>query len=154
MRTYIYTHTNYIYIYTPCKQGKKNLKTARKNHCKQQGKYQQNKTNSKEKNNKQQGKKQPQNKQGKNKQQGKEDQGSVRECKMWLRVRLPPYPKNIFVLFLTFRVTYILQGLFLETLPKILFKTNIKLTFPRLFLPHKVIFALQGQKLKITRKDS
>ena len=38
--------------------------------------------------------------------------------------------------------------------PKMPFKTSIKLTFPKLFLPRKVIFALQGKRLKITRKDS
>ena len=38
--------------------------------------------------------------------------------------------------------------------PKRPFKTSIKLTFPRLVLPRKVIFALQGKRLKITRKDS
>ena len=34
--------------------------------------------------------------------------------------------------------------------PKIPFKISMKLTFPRLFLPGKVIFALQGKRLKLT----
>ena len=37
---------------------------------------------------------------------------------------------------------------------KIPFKTSIKWTFLRLVLPRKVIFALQGKRLKITPKDS
>ena len=62
-------------------------------------------------------------------------------------------PKNLFGLFLTSRFISNLQGYFGDP-PKIPFKTSIKLTCPRLFLPRKVIFALQGKRLKIARKDS
>ena len=55
--------------------------------------------------------------------------------------------KNLFGLFLFCKVIF-------RDPPKIPFKTNIKLTFPRLFLPRKVIFALRFKRLKITRKDS
>ena len=63
------------------------------------------------------------------------------------------HPKNLFGLFLTFRVISSLQGYFRDP-PKIPSKTSTILTFSRLFLPRKVKITLHGLRLKITRQDS
>ena len=54
---------------------------------------------------------------------------------------------NLFGLFLPLQIIFTLQGYFRNP-PKTPFKTSIYLTFPRLFSPCKVIFALQGKRYK------
>ena len=74
-----------------------------------------------------------------------------------LTSRASPFglPRESFKVILNLKSFYFyLARLFLETLQRKNLKTNIKLTFPRLFLPRNVIFALQGQRLKIARKYS
>ena len=65
---------------------------------------------------------------------------------------VPDLPTEAFKVIFDFAgYFYMLRGYFLDP-PTIRFKTCIKWTFPRLFLPGKVIFALQGKRINAPKR--
>ena len=64
----------------------------------------------------------------------------------------PPSTQRIFKGYFCLVVSFVFCKVIFRDPPKRPFKTNIKLTFPRLFLPRPVVFALQGKRYRINPK--